>query len=172
MMATALGSRPEEWRSIYANMRVVKLSVPLQILVPAFIFPSLSKKMRGMSLFPGKTGAALGAFICAASVFLGFLLAGPLGLPGFLLSLWIVGTPGMATLATVRKPTAFVKPICVKCRLLPIIKEHEAIHLSGVAAEGPVWDSMKARHSIESLGLAGDPAICYFCPIPKRLADQ
>ena len=68
------------------------------------------------------------------------------------------------------RPTAFVKPICLKCRLLPVIEEHEAIHLSGVSSENEVWESMRSRHSVESLSLSGDPAICPFCPIPKRLS--
>ena len=75
-------------------------------------------------------------------------------------------------LASSLTPTAFVKPICLACRLLPVIEEHEALHLSGVASESAVWGSMKARHSVRSLSLEGDPAVCPFCPIPKRLSEQ
>jgi len=88
------------------------------------------------------------------------------------LSFWLLGTTGTVMIAGSTKPLAFVKPICTRCRLLPIIKEHEAIHLSGLAAEVAVWSSMKSRHSVESLALEADPSICWFCPIPKRLSGH
>jgi hypothetical protein len=103
---------------------------------------------------------------------IGILLAGPIGPLGGILSFWILGSIGIASIANGQRPTAFVKPICVKCRLLPIIKEHESIHLAGVARESAVWASMKTRHNLESLKLIGDPAICTFCPIPKRLSSH
>ena len=89
-----------------------------------------------------------------------------------MVSFWFIGTAGVATVFGAIRPTAYVKPICVKCRLLPVIKEHEAIHLTGVGNERDVWDSMRTRHSVRSLSLEGDPSICSFCPIPKRLAEQ
>jgi hypothetical protein len=106
------------------------------------------------------------------SLVIGILLASPAGWWGFVLFFWLIGTAGLAMFASALRPTAFVKPICVKCRLLPIIREHEAIHLSGVAGEKAVWDSMKTRHSVESLSLSQDPTICSFCPIPKRLSEH
>ena len=108
----------------------------------------------------------------AAGALVGFMLYAPAGVVGTALSVWILGTAGGSIFASSLKPTAFVKPICMECRLLPVIKEHEAIHLSGVASEAAVWGSMRARHSVESLSLLGDPAICNFCPIPKRLAER
>jgi len=107
-----------------------------------------------------------------ASAAVGYLLLGPAGVLGPVLSAWLLGTAGAAMLASARTPTAFVKPICTACRLLPVIKEHEAIHLAGVSSERKVWGSMKSRHSAKSLELEGDPAICSFCPIPKRLAER
>ena len=103
---------------------------------------------------------------------IGWLLGGVLGPAGLVLSFWLLGTTGLALFAGGVRPLAFVKPICVRCRLLPVIREHEAIHLSGVSAEEAVWESMRTRHSAESLSLEGDPAICSFCPIPKRLAKH
>jgi hypothetical protein len=167
----ASGASPV-WDVISGRMRIVKLTVFVQLLVPALIIPSLPKRTRGLTLFPGKTGVALGIALIASSLAIGFLLSGPTGPWGAIVSFWAMGSIGLTTLAGGQRPTAFVKPICVRCRLLPIIKEHEAIHLSGVASEKAVWASMKTRHSVESLGLMGDPAICYFCPIPKRLSEH
>lgn len=165
-------SRRTEWVGIAADLRIVTLDPKLMALVPALALSSLSKSTRGLTLYPGRTGVALGAMLLVASAVIAYLLYAPVGVIGVALSAWLVGSVGALTLAVSLEPTAFVKSICVRCRLLPVIKEHEAIHLSGVASEKAVWDSMKVRHSVESLALAGDPAICTFCPIPKRLAEQ
>jgi hypothetical protein len=92
-----------------------------------------------------------------------------LGALGALAFFWLFGSAGVVMVANGVRPSAFVKPICVKCRLLPVIKEHEAIHLAGVESDDEVWEEMRTRHSCESLGLDGDPSICSFCPIPRRL---
>jgi hypothetical protein len=161
-----------DWESINIKMKVVKLNWPVQLLVPALIFPSLSKGTRGLTLYPGRMGLALGSLLAASSVVISALLIGPTGPLGAVLSVWLLGTAGVATVVGSFRPIAFVKPICTRCRLLPIIKEHEAIHLSGVASEGQVWASMRTRHSAVSLSLEGDPAICTFCPIPKRISEH
>ena len=161
-----------DWERINIKMKVVKLNWPVQLLVPALIFPSLSKGTRGLTFYPGRMGLALGSLLTVSSAVIGALLIGPTGPFGAILSLWFMGTAGIATLVGSFRPIAFVKPICTRCRLLPIIKEHEAIHLSGVADEGKVWASMRTRHSAMSLSLEGDPAICTFCPIPRRISEH
>ena len=158
--------------TILPNLRVVRLTVPLKILVPMLLLPTYSKSTRALSLYPGRRGLAVGVALIAASLLAGALLVGPTGPWGGVFFVWFLGTAGMAQIASSFRPTAFVKPICVNCRLLPIIKEHEAIHLSGVSSEGAVWSSMRTRHSVESLALEGDPSICSFCPIPKRLSER
>jgi len=107
-----------------------------------------------------------------ASLGIGWLLFELTGIVGYIVVFWLVGTTGLVIIASSLKPLAFVKPICTRCRLLPVIVEHEAIHLTGVAREEIVWASMRQRHSVESLNLEGDPAICLFCPIPKRLSGR
>ncbi|HEV2227058.1 MAG TPA: hypothetical protein VGR56_09690 [Nitrososphaerales archaeon] len=161
-----------DWERINFKMKVVKLSWPVQLLVPALIFPSLSKGTRGLTLYPGRMGLALGSLLAASSLIIGVLLLGPMGLLGAILTLWLLGTAGVATVVGSFRPMAFIKPICTRCRHLPIIKEHEAIHLSGVASESRVWASMRTRHSSKSLSLEGDPSICTFCPIPKRISEH
>lgn len=162
---------PSEWEGILSRMRVVRLTLPLQVLIPALAVASLSKSTRGLTLYPGRAGAFIGVLLMASSVLVGALLLGPVGVAGPILSAWALGTVGGTMFAATVTSTAFVKPICVRCRLLPIIKEHEAIHLSGVAGEEAVWRSMKTRHTVASLSLEGDPSICSFCPIPRRLSE-
>ena len=167
-MTEKLGEGQE---AILTRLRVVRLTVPLQLLVPTLLLPAFSKSTRALSLYPGRRGLAIGFALIAASLLAGTLLAGPPGLWGVVVSAWFLGTGGVLLVLSAVRPTAVVKPICVKCRLLPVIKEHEAIHLSGVSSESAVWESMRNRYSVESLALAGDPAICSFCPIPKRLSE-
>ena len=141
----------------------------VQLVVPSLLVPSFSKSTRGISFYPGRLGFALGVVLVGGSVAIGLLLGGPYRYEGAALAYWLLGTAGTLMIVSAVRPLAFVKPICVRCRLLPIIKEHESIHLTGVTGEAAVWASMKTRHSRESLRLDGDPAICWFCPIPKRL---
>ncbi len=164
--------RPFGWEAVDSQMRVVRLSWPLQLLVPALIVPSFSRSTRGFTFYWGRTGVGLGLLVLVSSIAMGVLLIPPTGPWGAVLSFWFIGSAGIAMVASSFRPTALVKPICMKCRLLPVIREHEAIHLSGVSSEKDVWASMRERHSVESLSLAGDPAICSFCPIPKRLSEQ
>ncbi len=173
-MKTTYQPRPEvdAWQAIEPRMRVVRLTPLLQLAVPGLAIPSMSKSVRGLTLYPGRLGFALGGLLVLSSALAGALLARTAGPVGAVLPVWLIGTAGAATMAGSLNPVAFVKPICVRCRLLPIIKEHEAMHISGISSEKSVWDSMRTRHSVESLSLEGDPAICSFCPIPKRLAEH
>jgi hypothetical protein len=132
----------------------------------------LPKATRGFSFYPGKLGLVLGGALVAGSLLVGWLLGGAFALEGAAASFWLLGTTGVAMVVSSVKPLAFVKPICTRCRLLPVIREHESLHLSGVASESRVWASMRTRHSRASLSLDGDPAICSFCPIPKRLSEK
>ncbi len=160
------------WETVAGGLRVVSLTSLVQILVPSLILPTLPRSTRGFSFYPGRLGFSIGLFLLGASSVLAWLMWRPLGALGPLLPFWLLGTTGALMMANGVRPMAFVKPICVKCRLLPVIAEHEAIHLSGVESEKDVWASMRLRHSGESLKLDGDPAICWFCPIPKRLSEH
>jgi len=173
-LKTTLKPRTEiyGWETIDSNLRVVRLSARLQLLVPALIVPSFSKSTRGFTFYWGRLGIGLGLLLLVSSLLIGILLVPPIGPLGGVVSFWLIGTAGLAMVAASVRPTAVVKPICLKCRLLPIIKEHESIHLSGVSNEKDVWASMKERHSVQSLSLEGDPSICSFCPIPKRLSER
>jgi len=152
--------------------RVVTLSPLLRVLAPSLLAPTFSKSTRGVSFHGGRSGLILGFVLVVVSLDIGWLLRGPTGFLGYVVTFWLVGTTGVAMITNGLKPLAFVKPICTRCRLLPVIVEHEAIHLTGVAREKDVWASMRQRHSVESLKLEGDPAICQFCPIPKRLSES
>jgi hypothetical protein len=160
------------WEEVADDLTVSRLSAPVQILVPALLLSTLPRSTRGITFPPGKTGFAAGAALMVGGFGLGWLLGGSYEIEGALVGLWLLGSFGALLMLNSVRPLALVKPICTRCRLLPIIKEHEAIHLTGVAGESAVWASMRTRHTPESLGLKGDPNICWFCPIPKRLSEQ
>jgi len=167
-----LAETEPEWAQIDRRLRVFRLNGPILALIPALALSGAPKSTRGISYHPGRLGIGLGSLIVLASLAIGALLYPSIGVVGPLLSLWLLGSTGVAMVLGGFFPFAFVKQICKECRLLPVVKEHEAIHLSGVASEASVWSSMRSRYSVESLHLAGDPAICSFCPIPKRLAEK
>ncbi len=159
------------WEAVAARMRVVRLNPLVYLASPLLVISAYPKRTRGFALYPGRLGGFLGALVAVAGGGIALILSGAIGIAGAVVVFWLLGTYGIAMAAGSLLPAAFVKPICTRCRLLPIIKEHESIHLCGVPAESEVWASMKTRHSVESLGLEGDPAICSFCPIPKRLSE-
>jgi hypothetical protein len=162
-------AKGEEWKGIEGRMEVVRLTATARFLVPALLLSTLATGTRGASYEGGRLGLAMGALLTAGSLVVGFMLYPFAGILGIVVVFWLIGTAGVMMLVGGLRPIAFVKPVCVTCRLLPIIKEHEAIHMAGVASDDEVWASMKTRHSYESLGLDGDPSICSFCPIPRRL---
>lgn len=162
----------EGWEGVERRLRVVNLSGPVRLLVPSLLISSAPKSTRGLSFHSGASGAIVGGALVVGSAVIGSLVGGGMGLAGALLGLWLLGSTGVVMVAGSITPIAFVKPICVRCRLLPVIKEHESIHIAGVSSEKEVWASMRQRHSAQSLALEGDAAICSFCPIPKRLAQH
>jgi hypothetical protein len=158
-----------DWSRIASRLSIVRLSIPLRVLVPSLLISTIRTKTRGASFERGVFGFLVGVILVLGSAVVGTLLSPLAGITGFLVIFWLAGSTGVVMILSVMKPIAFVKPICTRCRLLPVIKEHEAIHISGVESDDMVWRSMKTRHSCESLGLDGDPRICSFCPIPERL---
>jgi len=161
----------EEWQAVDQRIRVVTLSGALRVLVPALFISALPQRTRGVSYEGGRMGLVVGIIMVAGSIAMGAELYHVTGIVGIVVIFWLLGSSGTVMMVNGARPLAFVKPICVRCRLLPIIKEHESIHMSGVESDDEVWASMRTRHSCESLGLDGDPAICTFCPIPKRLRE-
>jgi hypothetical protein len=161
-----------DWRRVASGMKTYNLSIAMRALVPALWVSSLPRNAIGFSFERGRVAAAIGGFLLLASGLLGVLLYPISGIVGLVLPLWIIGTAGGLMVYTALRPLAFVKPLCAGCRLLPVIEEHEAIHLSGEVSDDEIWKVMRTRHSCDSLGLNDDPNICWFCPIPKRLSEK
>jgi len=156
------------------GMKVVPLTGLVKLAVPALFISSLPRNAIGFSFERGRFGALSGALLFAASILIAFILSREVGIILALpFSMWLMGGSSLLMIYnSTANSLAFVKPICAGCRLRPVIEEHEAMHLGGVVAEGVVWREMKKRHSLESLSLEGDPNICWFCPIPKRLKED
>ncbi len=157
------------------GMKVVRLTGLVRAAVPALYITSLPRNAIGFSFEGGVFGALCGALLLVASMLIAFVLSRAVGLLlAFPFSMWLIGGSSVLMIYnSAASSLAFVKPLCSGCRLRPIIEEHEAIHLRGVVQDGLVWREMKKRgYSTESLSLDGDPRICTFCPIPKRLKDD
>ncbi len=155
-----------------AGIRVVNLSLAMRVFVPPLFFSSIPKRAIGFSYPRGRVGLIIGASILGLAFFFGNSLSANFGPLSVLLFLWLLGGSGALLIYnSVGRGVAFVKPLCYTCRLLPVIEEHEAIHLSGAASETACWEDARRRYSYSGLGLAGDPRICSFCPIAKRLRE-
>jgi hypothetical protein len=154
-------------------MRVVVLSPLVKIASPSLLVSSLPKRAIGFSFPRGREGLMVGAALLSLTFVIGYAFYASIGPAAIILALWLFGGTGGAMLYNASgSGIAFVKPLCSTCRLLPIIEEHEAIHLSGVASEERCWEDAKKNYSYSGLGLGSDPRICVFCPIAKRLREQ
>lgn len=152
------------------GVRFVTLTRAVRLAFPPLFFSSLPKRAIGFSFPSGREGRVLGLALVAATAAIGFLLSPTIGFPAFPLMAWLTGGTAVLMLYnSTRGKVAFVKQLCSACRLRPLIEEHEAMHLAGEPSEEVVWSEARKRHSYESLSLAGDPKICSFCPIAKRL---
>jgi hypothetical protein len=154
------------------TIRFFVLSSSVRALLPPLLFSSIPKRAIGFSYPTGREGSILGGALIAITVALGFILYSAVGIAGFVVMAWLTGGTGLLMFynSTVQK-VAFVKSYCAGCRLRPLIEEHEAMHLNGVASEEAVWETARRRYSYEGLGLGTDPRICTFCPIAKRLSS-
>ena len=155
------------------GFRVIPLTNRLKILAPPLFFCSLPKRAIGFSFPTGTEGRVLGGSLLVATVAISVLLSKVFGLPGVLAMVWIGGgTTYLILHNSMRQGLAFVKLRCSSCRLHSSIEEHEAMHLSGGSSEEVVWAEARKKSTYEGLSLGGDPAICSFCPIAKRLKSS
>jgi hypothetical protein len=155
------------------GIRVVVLSKLVRVAIPSLLISSIPQRAIGFSYPRGREGLIAGAAMLSLTFIISYALAASLGPVAVIVSLWFFGvTAGVMLYNVIGSGLAFVKPLCSTCRLLPLIEEHEAIHLSsGVASEGRCWEDAKKRYSYAGLGLGSDPRICSFCPIAKRLRE-
>jgi len=156
-----------------SGMKVVRLTSLVRIVFPVLYITSIPKRAIGFSFERGPFGLLSGSLLFAGSILVAFALSPALGLISLPLALWLLGGTSIVMMYnSTAASIAFVKPLCSSCRLLPIIEEHEAIHLAGVGDDRAIWSEMRRRYSCESLSLIGDPKVCTFCPIPKRLKEH
>ncbi len=155
------------------ELKVVRLSRFVRFALPPLLVSTLPRSAIGFSFERGMFGTSLGTFLLISSLAIGYTLSKVVGIIAYPVSFWLLGATGAVMIYnSVRRSIAFVKPLCSTCRLLPVIEEHEALHLSGLAREGEVWLQMRERYSPENLWLDSDTGICDFCPIPRRLKEH
>ena len=154
------------------EVKFVVLSTVVKLAFPPLLFSSIPKRAIGFSYPSGGEGRLLGISLLGVTGVLGFLLSTWIGPAGDLVMAWLLG--GTAVVMIYNSTScriAFLKEYCAPCRLRPIIEEHEAMHLNGEASEDVIWQETRRRYTYESLSLEGDPQICTFCPIAKKLRN-
>ncbi len=149
------------------------LSSLVKIAIPSLLVSSIPRRAIGFSYPRGREGLIAAAGMLGLTFVVGYALAASVGPLSIFVSLWgFGGTAAVMLYNSTGTGVAFVKPLCSTCRLLPLIEEHEAVHLSGVASEARCWEDARKRYSYVGLGLGSDPRICSFCPIAKRLRED
>ncbi|MDG6925661.1 MAG: hypothetical protein JRN09_03815 [Nitrososphaerota archaeon] len=152
------------------DVRFVTLSRLVTLSFPPLLLSSIPKRAIGFSYPSGREGRLLGVALLAMTVTIGYLLSTTLGPLAFALMAWLTGgTAALMLYNSTGGRVAFVKSYCSGCRLRPLIEEHETMHLNGEHREDAVWAEARKKYSYEGLSLGGDPKICSFCPIAKRL---
>jgi hypothetical protein len=155
------------------GVRFITLSSLVKLAFPPLFLSSIPKRAIGFSYPSGSEGRVLGLCLLGMTALVGFLLARFVGPLGFIAMGWLTGGTGALMLYnSTNHRVAFVKDYCSECRLRPLIEEHELMHLNGERSEEVVWGEARKKYSYESLGLEGDPKICSFCPIAKRLRNN
>jgi hypothetical protein len=154
------------------SVTFVTINGPVKLLFPALCISSLPKNAIGFSYPRGKDGFVVGLALLTCSALIATVFSHVLGPAALMLVVWPLGTTSALMLYSAASGgVAFVKPLCTSCRLLPIIQEHEAMHLRGVHSDRTIWNQAKKKYSTASLRLEGDQSICNFCPIARRLAQ-
>jgi hypothetical protein len=155
------------------QVRFIILTTAVKLAFPPLFLASIPKRAIGFSYPSGNEGRVLGLCLLGMTGLVGFLLDRFIGPLGFVAMFWLTGGTGALMLYnSTNHRVAFVKDYCSTCRLRPLIEEHEVMHLNGERSEEVVWGEARKKYSYESLALAGDPAICSFCPIAKRLRNN
>ena len=169
-MAKRSGAAPWGPSSSSSEIRFVVLSRLVRLAFPPLFLSSLPKRAIGFSYPSGREGRVLGLCMLGVTGALGFLLSTSIGPAGDFVMAWLTGGTAVLMLYnSTRCRVAFLKEYCSGCRLRPIIEEHESMHLNGERSEAAVWREARKKYSYEGLSLAGDPNICAFCPIAKKL---
>ncbi len=172
-----MASSSRAWGSPSAQVpplavRFVTLSTVVKLAFPPLYLSSLPKRAIGFSYPSGNEGKLLGLTLLGVTTSTGLLLARSIGPLGLLLMVWLTGGTGALMLYnSTQCRVAFLKEYCSSCRLRPIIEEHESMHLHGVRSEDVVWGETMKKYTYDGLSLAGDPNICTFCPIAKKLRN-
>ena len=155
------------------EVRFVVLSTMVKLAFPPLFLSSIPKRAIGFSYPSGNEGRVLGFSLLGATGALGLLLSTTIGPAGDLVMAWLTGgTAALILYNSTQCRVAFLKEYCSSCRLRPIIEEHESMHLDGERSEDVIWGEARKKYSYESLSLAGDPNICSFCPIAKKLRNN
>ena len=106
-------------------MKVVPLTGLVKLAVPALFISSLPRNAIGFSFERGRFGALCGALLFAASLLIAFILSREMGIILALpFAMWLIGGSSVLMIYnSTARSLAFVKPICARCRLRPVLDD-------------------------------------------------
>jgi len=140
-------------------------------ILPFIILVSFRKKVLAFTMLRGKTELFVGIALVPASLIVGralYLLIGGYAYP---LLLWVLGGVGiMMIVHSLSSGLIFVKPMCNSCTFLPLILEHEKLHISGIRDETQVWSKIRKMYDWHKI--RKPKQICSHCPIPGHMKGK
>lgn len=158
---------------MHNKTKIIALSSHVRFLLPPLFISSIKKNAIGFSFERGLFGWTVGSALIATSIIIGYLPSSEFGILSYALSFWLIGGTGLFMMYNCMvQRIAFVKPLCLRCRLLPLIIEHEEAHLDGISQDDEIWSIMRGKYLYLLPELEKDRDICYFCPIPRRIREE
>lgn len=146
----------------------VILSPLIYAILPFIILVSFRKKVLAFTMMKGKSELYVGMALIPASIVIGrafYFLVGGYSYP---LVFWVLGGVGIMMVVHSLSPgLIFVKPMCNACTFLPLIMEHENLHISGIHGEVQVWSRIKEKYDWKKI--RKPQKICPHCPIPGHM---
>ena len=146
----------------------IVLGTLIYVILPFIILASFRKKVLAFTMLKGRTELFVGIALIPTSIIIGrafYLLIGGYAYP---LLFWVLGGMGVMMIVHSLSPgLIFVKPMCNSCTFLPLILEHENLHISGIRGETQVWSKIKKIYDWQKI--RKPQQICAHCAIPGRM---
>ncbi len=137
-------------------------------ILPFIILASFRKKVLAFTMLKRKSELYVGLALIPTSVIVGQAFYFLIGWYSYPLLLWVLGGIGVIMVVhSLSSGLIFVKPMCNSCSFLPLILEHENLHISGIRGEAQVWSKIKKMYDWQTI--RKPQKICLHCPIPGHM---
>lgn len=137
-------------------------------MLPVIILACYRKRMLAFTMLKSRSELFVGLALVPTSLIVAWAFYFVIGGYSYPLLMWTLGGVGvMMVVHSLSSGLIFVKPKCNSCSFLPLIIEHENLHIAGIHSEAKVWASIKERFNWETV--IKPQKVCAHCPIPGHM---